>query len=179
VDRYTFIVVDLHHLLLVGLPAHFESYMPSHAVGSQWRVYLRAAPFALMSERMRFSSVMEPGSSTSRSYICNSGGGAPNSHARNGPTPPGTYRVSNYRPNRTTTGMVLNGVGFSFDLNPVDGTRVYGRSLFRIHPDGGNPGTNGCLGIREDREKLREAETSVTNLLRNSGPFKLVVTHNL
>ena len=32
VDRYTFIVVDLHHLLLVGLPAHFESYMPSQAV---------------------------------------------------------------------------------------------------------------------------------------------------
>ena len=39
VDRYTFIVVDLHHLLLAGLPAHFESYMPSHAVGSLWRVY--------------------------------------------------------------------------------------------------------------------------------------------
>jgi len=34
VDRYTFIVVDLHHLLLAGLPAHFESYMPSQAVQS-------------------------------------------------------------------------------------------------------------------------------------------------
>src|SRR5437667_6023117 len=33
VDRYSFIVVDLHHLLLAGLPAHFESCMPSHAVG--------------------------------------------------------------------------------------------------------------------------------------------------
>ena len=32
VDRYSFIVVDLHHLLLAGLPAHFESYLPSHAV---------------------------------------------------------------------------------------------------------------------------------------------------
>src|SRR5256884_8293490 len=39
VDRYSFIVVDLHHLLLAGLPAHFESYMPSQAVGSLWRVY--------------------------------------------------------------------------------------------------------------------------------------------
>jgi hypothetical protein len=28
--------VDLHHLLLAGLPAHFESYMASHAVGSLW-----------------------------------------------------------------------------------------------------------------------------------------------
>src|SRR6266508_362039 len=34
VDRYSFIVVDLHHLLLAGLPAHFESFMPSHAVRS-------------------------------------------------------------------------------------------------------------------------------------------------
>jgi hypothetical protein len=43
VDRYTFIVVDLHHLLLAGLPAHFESYMPSQAVRSP-RVVIRAAP---------------------------------------------------------------------------------------------------------------------------------------
>src|SRR6266568_896099 len=34
VDRYSFIVVDLHHLLLAGLPAHFESHMASHAVRS-------------------------------------------------------------------------------------------------------------------------------------------------
>jgi hypothetical protein len=37
VDRYSFIVVDLHHLLLAGLPAHFESYVPSHAVRSSPR----------------------------------------------------------------------------------------------------------------------------------------------
>ena len=37
VDRYSFIVVDLHHLLLAGLPAHFESYHPSHAVGLRVR----------------------------------------------------------------------------------------------------------------------------------------------
>src|SRR5262249_9448025 len=36
VGRYSFIVVDLHHLLLAGLPAHFESYMASHAVWSLW-----------------------------------------------------------------------------------------------------------------------------------------------
>jgi len=34
VDRYTFIVVDLHHLLLAGLPAHFESYHLSQTVQS-------------------------------------------------------------------------------------------------------------------------------------------------
>ena len=39
VDRYSFIVVDLHHLLLAGLPAHFESYMPQPRSRSLWRVY--------------------------------------------------------------------------------------------------------------------------------------------
>jgi hypothetical protein len=32
VDRYSFIVADLHHLLLAGLPAHIESYKPAPAV---------------------------------------------------------------------------------------------------------------------------------------------------
>src|SRR5919201_1950278 len=32
VDRYSFIVVDLHHLLLAGLPAHFESF----SIGAGW-----------------------------------------------------------------------------------------------------------------------------------------------
>ncbi len=33
VDRYAFIVVDLHHLLLAGLPAHFESSRAPSAAG--------------------------------------------------------------------------------------------------------------------------------------------------
>jgi hypothetical protein len=32
VVRYTFTVSDFHRLLLAGLPAHFESYHPRHAV---------------------------------------------------------------------------------------------------------------------------------------------------
>src|SRR5262249_32631056 len=115
----------------------------------------------------------------SSSYLCNSGGGARNSHSRNGPIPPGVYRVSNYRPNRRTAGMVLNGVGFSFDLDPVNGTPVYGRSLFRIHPDGGSPGTNGCIGIRESKQMLLDAETRISNSIRKAGPFNITVTHNL
>jgi hypothetical protein len=49
VDRYSFIVVDLHHLLLAGLPAHFESYHPSQAVRLK-RVLLtdRAQPPRIM-----------------------------------------------------------------------------------------------------------------------------------
>src|SRR5437588_9778852 len=33
-DRYSFIVSDFHRLLLAGLPAHFESDMPSQTVRS-------------------------------------------------------------------------------------------------------------------------------------------------
>jgi hypothetical protein len=40
VDRYSFIVVDLHHLLLVGPPAHFESF----SIGAGWCQALSDAP---------------------------------------------------------------------------------------------------------------------------------------
>jgi hypothetical protein len=107
-------------------------------------------------------------------YTVNSGGGSPNYRTRNGPVPPGVYRVSNHRPNRTTAGMVLNGVGYSFDIDPTDGTQVFGRSLFRIHPDGGNVGTNGCLGLRETAARLRECENTIVGLLED-GAFKVSV----
>ena len=50
VDRYSFIVVDLHHLLLAGLPAHFESDMPSQAD--------RSLPANLPVSRPRLSLLM-------------------------------------------------------------------------------------------------------------------------
>src|SRR5919205_245367 len=99
------------------------------------------------------------------SYVVNTGGGASNYRTTNGPVPPGTYRVSNHRPGRTTLGMVLEGVGYSFDVDPTDGTQLFGRSLFRIHPDGNPLGTNGCLGVRESADRLRECENHIANLL--------------
>jgi hypothetical protein len=114
------------------------------------------------------------------SFTANCGGGARNHLKRNGPTPPGIYRVSNHRPNRTTEGMVLNGVGFSFDLNPAAGTEVFGRSMFRIHPDGNSPQTNGCIGLRETREKLQMAERLIVRLLtENGGSFKISLRHGI
>jgi hypothetical protein len=114
------------------------------------------------------------------SFTANCGGGARNHLKRNGPTPPGIYRVSNHRPNRTTDGMVLNGVGFSFDLNPAAGTEVFGRSMFRIHPDGNSPQTNGCIGLRETRENLQKAERLIVRLLaENGGSFKISLRHGI
>ena len=53
VDRYSFIVVDLHHLLLAGLPAHFESDMPRHAVRLGGSVLMRVLLRHTREERMR------------------------------------------------------------------------------------------------------------------------------
>jgi hypothetical protein len=116
-----------------------------------------------------------PGGGVAATFGCNNGGGAPNFRMRNGPLPPGVYRVSNHRPNRTTQGMVHRGVGYSFDLDPTDGTQVFGRSLFRIHPDANPLGTNGCIGVREDAAQLKDCEQRIVRLLRDEGPFKVLV----
>src|SRR5260370_9967132 len=42
VDRYSFTVVDLHHLLLAGLPAHSEFSRPSHQVCLDHPIYPRS-----------------------------------------------------------------------------------------------------------------------------------------
>lgn len=110
-------------------------------------------------------------------YPSNNGGGARNYRMRNGPLPPGVYRVSHHRPNRSTQGMVHAGVGYSFDLDPADGTQVFGRSLFRIHPDANPLGTNGCIGVRENAARLREFENNVVSMIRRLGAFKILVRY--
>jgi len=122
-------------------------------------------------------TVLTPEGGEAGVYASNNGGGALNFRMRNGPLPPGVYRVSNHRPNRTTQGMVLNGVGYSFDLDPTDGTQVFGRSLFRIHPDDDPLGTNGCIGVRESAARLRECERNILNLLSRVGAFKVLVQY--
>jgi hypothetical protein len=126
-----------------------------------------------------FTLFSQPGTVLGK-FTANCGGGARNHLKRNGPTPPGIYRVSNHRPNRTTKGMVRLGVGFSFDLDPAAGTQVFGRSLFRIHPDGGNPQTNGCIGLRESAENLKKAEKLILRLMEeNGGSFRISLRHGI
>ncbi|HEV2912367.1 MAG TPA: L,D-transpeptidase family protein [Pyrinomonadaceae bacterium] len=110
-------------------------------------------------------------------YTVNTGGGGKNFQKTNGPVPPGIYTVSHHLANRDTRGMVLNGVGYSFHLLPTDETQVFGRSLFRIHPDGNPLGTNGCLGVREDAARLRDCENQIAGLLQSVGIFKVSVRY--
>jgi len=112
-----------------------------------------------------------------RRFRVNTGGGASTYTRRNGWLPPGVYRISNHRPNRDTPGMVLDEVGYSFDVDPTSGTDVCGRSLFRIHPDGGSEGTNGCLGVRESANVLEDCETVISELIDTHGSFNLSVSY--
>src|SRR5437660_765484 len=94
---------------------------------------------------------------------------------KNGPTPPCYFFVDNYRSNRgNTPGMKRHGVSYSFDLNELHRTGT--RGAFRIHPDGPPPGTHGCVGIAEDREKLLECAHKLDEL-RQQGRFRLAVKY--
>ncbi|OUT17683.1 hypothetical protein B9N60_03470, partial [Campylobacter concisus] len=79
----------------------------------------------------------------------------------------GEYTVDTYRNRRKdkdyNPGMNILGVGFSFNLNPQFETE---RSLLRIHPDGNNKGTLGCIGVTGTKEELLKFEETMKNILK-------------
>ncbi|TFZ54828.1 hypothetical protein E4V01_24490 [Methylorubrum sp. Q1] len=110
-------------------------------------------------------------------YAATTGGFVADYRKRNGPTPPGTYKVSNHRPNRHgAPGMERDGIAYSFDLVETDGTPVFGRSALRIHPDEAPAGTHGCVGIAEGAASLRDCETKLAAALAG-GAFRLRVIY--
>jgi hypothetical protein len=79
----------------------------------------------------------------SKLFACEACAGSTSLH----PLPEGHYVARNFRV-RTETAMVRDGVGFSVDLSDkYDPISQKTRTLLRIHPDGGQPGTEGCIGI--------------------------------
>jgi YD repeat-containing protein len=76
--------------------------------------------------------------------------------------PRGTYDVTFPRL-RNDPPMVRQGFGFSFDLEPKFPTN---RSLIRIHPDGNNPGTQGCIGVMGTRSELEKMYRLLSELVR-------------
>lgn len=105
------------------------------------------------------------------SYDFRSGG-----HGR-GSLPPGNYEITPHLWSRSDRSMNVGGVGYSFAMSDKFDSRVGGtRTDLRIHPDGGTPGTNGCMGIvgnasvqRQFREDMR------AELTRHGGSFTLRV----
>ncbi|WP_044172092.1 RHS repeat domain-containing protein [Flectobacillus major] len=83
----------------------------------------------------------------------------------NGSPENGNYSADNLRVRNSPDGMIRNGVGFSMDLNPSFNT---GRSLLRIHPDGGNYiGTQGCIGLQCTGRQLTKFYNSMNGYLQN------------
>jgi YD repeat-containing protein len=76
--------------------------------------------------------------------------------------PRGTYDVTFPRL-RNDPPMVREGFGFSFNLEPKFPTN---RSLIRIHPDGNNPGTQGCIGVMGTRSELEKMYRLLSELVR-------------
>lgn len=111
---------------------------------------------------------------TTRTYQFNNGGfGA-------GAIPAGNYTVTNPRI-RDTNGMVVEGVGYSFDLSDkYDPKAGRDRKLLRIHPDGGATGTQGCLGIVGGAAIQKQFYQDMKLLVdTNGGKFGINVSDNL
>jgi hypothetical protein len=111
-------------------------------------------------------------------FRAQTGGSAIDFKTRGGPLPPGRYKIHNYRANRTDIpAMVVDGISYSFDVDPVDNTNVFNRSLFRIHPDGRAPGTMGCIGIVGDGKTQSRFEQLASAMVAKYGIFKLAMSH--
>lgn len=94
-----------------------------------------------------------------------------------GNLPTGDYTVTAHLWERSETGYVVDGVGYSVALSDKYDARVgRTRSLLRIHPDGGVRGTLGCIGIVGDRDtQLACREDLRAELQRGGGRFTLTV----
>ncbi len=94
-----------------------------------------------------------------------------------GSIPNGNYEVSFPRLRNDEPGMISNGVGYSFNLTQqgmADGTAddpryTADRTVLRIHPDGNNPGTEGCIGILGGADVQREFYEQAKQLVEQGG----------
>lgn len=111
---------------------------------------------------------------TQKTYPFNNGGNG------TGAIPSGSYTISNPRV-RNTAGMVVDGVGYSFDMNDVyDPAAGRTRTALRIHPDGGALGTMGCLGILGDANTQKAFYADMKQLVdANGGKFTISIEDSL
>ncbi|GAB4260468.1 MAG: hypothetical protein Kow0079_17400 [Vicingaceae bacterium] len=99
----------------------------------------------------------------------------------NGAPENGNYTITNYQDRSPSgwynSGMNLNGVGFSFNLNPLFNT---GRTDLRIHPDGNREGTLGCIGLNGNAVQLRTFRDIIRTYLQthNSINTNINITNN-
>ena len=83
----------------------------------------------------------------------------------------GEYETNTFR-DRTKEAMVRDGVGFSINLKPTFQT---GRFDLRIHPDGNQPGTEGCIGLTGNASTLRDFVKIMRPLYEKNNTINLSV----
>jgi hypothetical protein len=99
----------------------------------------------------------------------------------NGAPENGDYTAGNYQDRSPTgwynSGMNRDGVGFSYNLTPQFST---GRSDLRVHPDGNNEGTLGCIGLTGNAQDLTDFRNAFNGYLRNrnSLPVNINILNN-
>ena len=87
-----------------------------------------------------------------------------------GNLPPGQYTVTPHLNSRSERGFSVGGVGWSFAVSDKFDPRVNDtRGLLRIHPDGGTPGTQGCIGIVGDANTMRRFRDDMNAAIRQNG----------
>jgi RHS repeat-associated protein len=96
-----------------------------------------------------------------------------------GSIPNGNYETRNVKGGdkqiSTTSeeGMVRDGVGFKVGLTPNEGAC---RTDLYIHPDGkGTPGTAGCIGLTEGKDKLKEFKQKMQSYFKDGSALKVNV----
>ena len=81
------------------------------------------------------------------------------------------FETNTFR-DRTKEAMVRDGVGFSINLKPTFQT---GRFDLRIHPDGNQPGTEGCIGLTGNASTLRDFVKIMRPLYEKNNTINLSV----
>lgn len=88
--------------------------------------------------------------------------------------------MNNFRKRGKTgseSGYNRDNVSFSYDLIPLFNT---GRTALRIHPDGNNEGTLGCVGLSGNAPILNEFKNVLNEVLKNqlSIPTNINIINN-
>lgn len=96
-----------------------------------------------------------------------------------GSLPEGSYTITPHMHSRSNRSMSVGGVGYSFAMSDKFDPRVGAtRRLLRIHPDGGTPGTEGCMGIVGNADVQRQFRADMeAEIRRNGGRYQLQVRY--
>lgn len=87
-----------------------------------------------------------------------------------GSLPEGTCTVQRHPDSRSDRSMSVGGVGYSFAVSDKFDPRAgANRQLLRIHPDVGNAGTEGCIGIVGDATQRRFRDDMLAEIWRSGG----------